>query len=137
MTTKLITKSIRLNQEQSAMLAAISQQEGSSEGAVMQRFVLNGIAQYRLEAALKAYQRGEADLSAAARFAGVSVYHMMKVLETRTIEPPMESEKFIQGLKTLVETFGGSEALRQTIAELEPPIRSPGVATPSANRPLP
>ena len=74
---------------------------------------------YRLEQAVAAYTRGEADLSAAARYADVSVYQMMTELKRRDIAPPAETEKFVDGLKILVETFGGSEALRQTIADLE------------------
>lgn len=119
MTTKLITKSIRLNPEQNEMLAHISHTEGISEAALMQRFVLDGLAHYRLEEAIKAYQRGEADLAAAARYAGISVYHMMTQLEAREITLPVASDKFVQGLKTLFDTFGGSDALRQTIATLE------------------
>jgi len=57
-------------------------------------------------------------LSAAAQFAGVSVYHMMSELKQRDISPPAEAEKFLDGLKTLVETFGGSDALQQTIDTL-------------------
>lgn len=57
-------------------------------------------------------------MSAAAQFAGVSVYHMMSGLKQRDIAPPAEAEKFLDGLKTLVETFGGSDALQQTIDTL-------------------
>jgi predicted HTH domain antitoxin len=115
----LITKSIRLNHEQSELLAHVSQVEGVSEAALMQRFVLDSLARHRLEAAIQAYEQGEADLAAAARHAGVSVYHMMSVLSSRNIASPNVSEKFVEGLKSLVETFGGSDALRQTISEFE------------------
>ena len=115
---KLITKSIRLNQAEDKILKKISQQEGMSEAAVLKRFVREGMAVYRLELAIEAYQRGEADLSAAAQFAGVSVYHLMTELKQRDIAPPAEAEKFMDGLKTLVETFGGSDALQQTIETL-------------------
>ncbi len=73
----------------------------------------------KFEQAIRSYQRGEADMQAAARFAGVSVYHLMVELEKRDITPPAATEKFVDGLKTLVETFGGSQALRETIAEYE------------------
>ena len=75
--------------------------------------------EHRLERAIAAYERGEADLSAAAKFADVSVYHLMTELEKRDITPPAAAEKLMAGLKTLVETFGGSNELRQTIVELE------------------
>lgn len=115
---KLITKSIRLNPAEGEVLKRLSQQEGVSEAALLRRFVREGMNAYRLEQAIIAYQRGEADLSAAAQFAGVSVYHMMSELQRRDIAPPAEAEKFLDGLKTLVETFGGSDALQQTIDTL-------------------
>jgi hypothetical protein len=115
----LITKSIRLDADESDHLKQISQQEGTSEAAVLKRFVLQGMAKYRLEQAILAYERGEADLSAAADYAGISVYHMMNELAQRDIDPPAAAEKFVDGLKTLMVTFGGSEALRQTIVNLE------------------
>jgi hypothetical protein len=77
--------------------------------------VREGMAAQRLEQAIVAYQRREADLSAAAQFAGISVYHMMTELQKRDIAPPAEAENFMDGLKTLLETFGGSEALQRTV----------------------
>ncbi len=71
------------------------------------------------EQAIESYQRGEADMQAAARHAGVSVYYLMVELEKRDITPPAATEKFVDGLKTFVEIFGGSQALRETIAEYE------------------
>lgn len=117
--TSLLTKSIRLNPEENAILSQISQEKGISEAALMKQFVMEGIAKYRLEQAVAAYIHGEADISAAARYAGVSVYWMMKEIEKRNATSPVETEKFVQGLNTLVELFGGSNALRQTIAEFD------------------
>ena len=42
----------------------------------------------------------------------------MTKLKQRDIAPPAEAEKFMDGLKTLVETFGGSDARQQTIETL-------------------
>jgi predicted HTH domain antitoxin len=113
---ELITKSIRLNVNEDNRLKQISQREGTSEAAVLKQFVLQGMSEYLLEQAIVAYERGEVDLSAAADYAGVSVYHLLNELAKRDIAPPAAAEKFVDGLKTLIDTFGGSEALRQTIA---------------------
>lgn len=112
-----VTKSIRFDQKESALLAQISQAEGISEAALMKRLILAGIADYQLAHAITAYQRGEADLSAAAAYAGVSVYQMMAELEKRDIAPSAAAQKFTQGLKTLFETFGGSPVLQQIMAD--------------------
>ena len=73
----------------------------------------------KFEQAIQSFARGEVDMSAAARYADVSIYHLMVELEKRDITPPAATEKFVDGLKTLVETFGGSQALAETIAEYE------------------
>ncbi len=117
--TKQITKSIRLKPEENEFLKNISQIKGVSEAAILKQFVLDGMKSYRVEQAIRAYEHGEADLSAAAKFAGISVYRMMTLLKKRDVALPAETEKFIDGLKTLAAVFGGSDALRQTIAELE------------------
>jgi hypothetical protein len=114
-TKNIITKSIRITQQDSQLLAEISGREGVSEAAVLKRFVRTGLDHYRLDEAIAAYERGEADLPAAAQFAGVSIYQMMTELQKRDVTPSAASEKFMDGLKTLVETFGGSDALHQTI----------------------
>ncbi len=113
-----ITKSVRISVEEEAILEKMSEAEGVSEAALLRRFVREGLAAHILEQAIVAYTRGEADLSAAAKFADVSVYHFMNELKQWDIAPPAEAEKFVDGLKTLVETFGGSEALQQTIDTL-------------------
>jgi hypothetical protein len=117
--TNTITKSIRIGINDSEKLKQISEEEGVSEAAILKRFVLQGIAEKRLEKAILAYEQGEADLSAAAEYAEISIYQMMRELTKRDIAPPASAEKFIEGLKTLVNTFGGSDALRQTISSLE------------------
>ncbi len=117
--TSPVTKSVRLSADESKMLAQISQIEGVSESALLRRLIREGLNDIRIEQAVHSYQRGEADMQAAARYADVSIYHLMVELEKRDITPPAATEKFIDGLKTLVETFGGSQALRETIAEYE------------------
>ena len=115
---QIVTKSIRFAPEESEVLKRISNTQHLSETALMKKFVLEGIARYRLEEALRAYSQGEVDLSAAAYHAGISVYQMLNELQRRGITPGAATEKFLDGLETLAETFGGSEALIQTIAEM-------------------
>lgn len=107
-----ITKSVRLDPDESEQLAQISRNEGISESALMKRLILDGLATYKIEQAIILYQRGELDLSAAARYADISVYHMMTELEKRDIAPPTAAQKFTEGLHALLERFGGSDELR-------------------------
>jgi predicted HTH domain antitoxin len=122
-TTPIVTKSIRLDPVEHEQLAHMSAAEGVSEAALMKQFVREGISRYRLEKAISAYRQGEVDLSAAARYAGVSVYRMMTELEARAITPPADAQKLKEGLRTLIDLFGGSDELRQTLDEFEPTSR--------------
>lgn len=126
-----ITKSVRLSPDESKLLAEISQAEGISEAAILRQFIRAGMNKYRLDRAIQAYQRGEVDMQAAARYAGVSVHHLMVELEKREIMPPAATEKFLDGLKALAETFGGSPALHETIAAYEAQL----AATPDSSTP--
>lgn len=112
----VVTKSIRLVPEENEVLKRISQGQGMSEAAMMKKLVLDGLAHYRLDEAVQAYSRGELDLSAAARHAGISVYHMLNELQRRDIASPAAGEKLVDGLATLAQTFGGSESLSRTLA---------------------
>ena len=115
---RTVTKSIRFVPEESEILKRISQAEHLSEAALMKKFVLEGMARYRLEEAIRSYSRGEVDLSTAAHYAGISIYQMLNELQQRGITPSTATEKFLDGLETLAETFGGSETLFQTVAEM-------------------
>jgi hypothetical protein len=84
----------------------------------MKKLVLEGLAHYRLEEAVQVYSRGELDLSAAARHAGVSIYQMLNEIRRRYITPSAAEEKFLDGLEILAQTFGGSEPLLHTLAEM-------------------
>jgi len=52
------------------------------------------------------------------RFLPDYFYHMLTELQRRDITPLAAREKFLDGLETLAETFGGSEALSRTIAQM-------------------
>lgn len=116
-TNNLIMKSVRLEVDEGVILARISHREGISEAAILRRFIRDGLSRYRVDEALALYERGEIDMRAAARHAGISMYQMMAELQRRDNAPAEANEKFIDGLQTLAETFGGSVALHETIAE--------------------
>ena len=113
-----IVKSVELTHDEVETIQRISSTEYLSEMALLRKFILEGMARYRLQEAVAAYQRGEIDLSRAARYAGLSVYQMMDELQRRGVEINVSTEKFIDGLEGFVEDYGGSQALRQMITRL-------------------
>jgi hypothetical protein len=78
-----------------------------------------------VERAVADFESGELNLGQAARQAGVSVERMIAELDRRGIEL-VTPDQFVGGLEHLAETFGGSRALCETIADLRahrPPER--------------
>lgn len=114
--TKQITKSVRLNAEENALLERISEREHLPEGTLMRKLILEGLARQRLEQSIGDYQTGELNLGTAAGRAGVSVQRMMAELERRGID--LGDEAHVRAsLATLTELFGASPELHQIIAE--------------------
>ena len=114
--TKLVTKSVRLSAEESALLERISEREHLPEGTLMRKLILEGLARYRLEQAIRDYEAGEINVGEAARRAGVSVRGMIAELDRRGIG--LGDEAHVQAsLGTLAELFGASPELRQIIVD--------------------
>ena len=112
----LITKSIRLSEEENALLRAVSEAESISESTLLKKWVLEKLKQYLLNKAIEDYVEKKLDLASAAHEAGISVREFMGHLERRGL-PVMESEEmFWEGLRTLSEMFGASKALKEIIA---------------------
>jgi len=76
-----------------------------------------GLTRFRLERACEAYARGEADITSAARYAGISVTQMMEELERRGINHSPSFEDFLDGLESLLDMFGEDEKVRSIIAK--------------------
>ncbi len=71
----------------------------------------------RLEHACMLYERGQLNLSGAARYAGFGVEQMMRELTRRGISHDPSVEQFVDGLETLADLFGKDE-LRAAAAEV-------------------
>lgn len=106
------TKSIRLDEDEAKLLETLAKVEHISEASLMKRFIAEGLKNYRLKKAIEMYVNKEADLTAAARIAGVSVRRLMTELEKREIPIYTSPEMFRAGLKALAEAFG-ERTLRQ------------------------
>ena len=111
------SRSVRLTPEEDTVLQRVSHVERLPETALLHKFVLDGLAHYRLEHACRAYARGEVNLSQAARYADVSVEEVMHELEQRGIDYGPTTEQFLDGLETLAAEFDAPE-LGQVVADL-------------------
>jgi hypothetical protein len=111
-----VTKSVRLSQEESTLLAEVSSREHLAEGTLLRKWVLDALERSRLDLAIADYAAGELNLGEAAARAGVSVARMFAELELRGIDT-IAPAHFRASLKNLVDVFGRSDTLRATLAE--------------------
>lgn len=117
MSTKRASFVITLSPEEENWLKRFSREEHIPEPVFLKKLVLDGLTRFRLERACEAYARGEADITSAARYAGISVSQMMRELERRGIDHSPAFEDFLDGLESLLDTFGDDEKVRAVIAE--------------------
>ena len=112
---KMRPKSVRLTEEEGELLRQISQVELISEAALMRKFVLEGLRRYCLDQAIKRYQEGALDLSGAAQAASLSIRELMWELNRRGVDIYGPERRLVEGIGTLAEAFGASDALRRKV----------------------
>ncbi len=115
--TETITKEIQLTGVEDNQLRQLSQAEHLPEDILLRKWVLEGLARMQLDRACTLYERGQLNLSGAARHAGIGVEQMMQELARRGIEHGPSVEQFVDGLETLADLFGKDE-LRAAAAEV-------------------
>lgn len=111
-----VTKSIRLSEDESRMLADLSSREHLAEGTLLRKLVLDALDAYQLQQAVLDYERGEINLGEAAIRAGVGLQRMMAELERRGVGLGT-ADHVAESLENLAELFGGSPELRAALAE--------------------
>jgi predicted HTH domain antitoxin len=115
--TETITRKIQLTGVEDNQLRQLSQAEHLPEDTLLRKWVLEGLARMRLERACTLYERGQLNLSGAARYAGFGVEQMMRELTRRGIDHGPSVEQFVDGLETLADLFGKDE-LRAAATEV-------------------
>ncbi len=113
-----VIRQVTLSGTEDEILRRISHIEHLDEDALLKKFIREGLARYRLEHAIRAYRRGEINLSQAARHAEVSVEDMMNEMEARGIYINTSTSQFLDGLENLAQAFDGSPELQSLIDEL-------------------
>lgn len=111
-----MTFPIMLTSDEAKILKHVSEADHIPEDVLIKKFVLDGLAEYRIDFACRAYARGRLNLSGAARVAGIGVEEMMNHLDRRGIEWRPTREQFLDGLEALAESFD-NETLRRVVQE--------------------
>lgn len=110
MSTKTITKSVRLTPEESAALAQLSEQTMATESALLKRWVQQGMRAQKLDLAIHAYMDRRVDVRGAAAMAEVSYNRFAHELQARRIVI-LEEERFLERTLFLAKAFS-DEALQ-------------------------
>jgi predicted HTH domain antitoxin len=85
--------STRLDKKEIEELNKICEKERIDRSALIRKFLLAQIIEYRLKEIGEKYRKGLVSLAEAATLAKVSIYEMMDYVEREKIQPPALSEK--------------------------------------------
>ena len=83
MKTKLI--SARIPQEDAAIIDEVALEERTDRTTALKKILLLGAKRYKLERAVRCYQKGAASIGRAAEIAGMSIWEMQDELASRGI----------------------------------------------------
>ena len=86
--TKKITKSIRLTPEEAGELSRLVEGTAYAEAALMRRWVLDGMKQFRVSEAIGAYQADYFSVREAAKQAQVPVAILLEEMAARKVRHP-------------------------------------------------
>lgn len=98
--------STRLDEKEIEELNQISEKERIDRSALIRKFLLAQIAEYRMKEASEKYRKGLVSLAEAAILAKVSIYEMMEYVEREKIQAPaLTEEEMERELKTATRLF--------------------------------
>ena len=98
--------STRLDEKEIEELNQISEKERIDRSALIRKFLLAQIAEYRMKEVSEKYRKGLVSLAEAATLAKVSIYDMMEYIEREKIQaPPLKEEEMDHELKSASKIF--------------------------------
>lgn len=115
MSDRLITKSLRLSEDELEEVAKICDTEGLSESSLMRRWVQRGIYLYRLDKAVQLYRDSGLSLGQAIDATGVTCQDLLDELARRKVPVLGSIEQLDRSLQTLADVFGNQEMLEAYI----------------------
>ncbi len=103
--------STRLKKEEIDELNKISEKEHIDRSALVRKFLLRQVQEYRMRDMAERYRKGLVSLAKAATVAGVSIYEMMDHLDREKILPPQTTaEEFHDAMDDAREVIGRSQS---------------------------
>jgi len=115
--TEVVIETIKLTPKEQDDLHRASREAQLSPSALAKKFVLDGLAHWYLERAVRLYVEGKASLSGAAHYARIGVEQMMDELRQRGIAFTPSADDFFDELNSLADLFKAPD-LRKVATEL-------------------
>ncbi|MHA1273616.1 MAG: UPF0175 family protein [Promethearchaeota archaeon] len=98
--------SARLNKKEIEELNKIAKKEQIDRSALIRKFLINQIKEYKMKEMGEKYRKGIVSLAEAATMADVSIYEMMEYIEREKILPPaLSKEEMEEQIKKTREIF--------------------------------
>ncbi|MFO8020459.1 MAG: UPF0175 family protein [Promethearchaeia archaeon] len=88
--------STRLDEKEVEELNKICEKERLDRSALIRKFLLNQMKEYRMKEAGKKYRKGLVSLAEAATLAKVSIYEMMEYIDRERLKPPSLSKEELE-----------------------------------------
>jgi hypothetical protein len=126
----MVTKSIRLTEDEAAELRAFVERSGETEAAVLKRAALEGLRMHRLQAGIAAYLAGS-DTQSAADLAGIPRAQFLHELMSRGVHVLRGPSTVLDEVAHLADVFG-DDRLR---AAVEAVAAESGASPPDSGRP--
>jgi len=106
---------LTLSESEEAAVREISRQEKVSELALLQRWIRQGIQQYKLDRAIKAYRDGGLSLGEAAEYAGVTKQALLDEIERRGLALIGAEDLFERGVESAATVLDDPELLKMAV----------------------
>lgn len=103
MTVAVKQLNIRVPIELMAELDAVAREEELERTVVARRLLREGIRRWKLEHALRLYERDEVTKGRAAEIAGISLYDMLDIIQQRKIPSHYSLDDALEDIKMILE----------------------------------
>lgn len=80
---------------------AVASQEAIDRSAVIRKFLIRSLKEWKIQRALEAYEQGKTTLWKAAKDCGISLWEMIEEVKTRDVHVPYRLEDFKDDLRAL------------------------------------
>lgn len=107
-TKNSIQINLRVSGEVASDLDTLAEQARETRIDLARQILLEGIARYKRDLALRLYREGKASKSRAAEMAGISLWEMMDLIDQAAVPGPNSLQEAVEAVRQLVFQSGAA-----------------------------